>query len=57
MSSFELKTIFFIFKVINLLTIISSDAGPMDIDDKDYRYISCRGMFIFSHKLQSPVVH
>lgn len=56
MSSSERKTIFFIFKMINLLTIISSDAGPMEVNDKDFRYISYQGMSIFLYTLGNPVV-
>lgn len=57
MSSSELKTIFFILQMISLLAIISSDAGPMEIDDKDFRYISYQGMSIFLHRHRSSVVH
>lgn len=47
MSSHNLKTVFFIFEMINLLTTISSDAGPVEINDKDFRYISYQGMYLF----------
>lgn len=47
MSFSKYKVIFFILKTINLLTIISIDADPIEVDDKDFGYISRQGKLIF----------